>query len=121
MDILIRKHDLNLYKFDTRNKNVIKNLEVSDDFIDPIDLEMLKKKHKFDLQNYKQPVPKWMNLAWDAFRIVENHSKSMIFMMPEDARNEDFDEYRRKIDNHISLEIMRVPTCLPTLFFYRIS
>ena len=56
------------------------------------------------MQNYKQPVPKWMNLAWDAFRIVENHSKSMIFMMPEDAKHEEFEDYANKIDNPISLD-----------------
>ena len=49
-----------------------------------------------------------MNLAWDAFRIIDNHSKSMIFMMPEDAKHEEFEEYANKIDNPISLDNIRV-------------
>jgi len=63
------------------------------DYIDEIDLEMLKRKQKLDLQNYKQPLPKWMNIAWDAFRILDNHSKSMIFMMPDDPSNEEYQQY----------------------------
>lgn len=57
----------------------MKMIDQSDDFIDDVDIELLKRKQKLDLQYYKQPTPKWMNLAWDAFRIVDNHSKAMIF------------------------------------------
>ncbi len=34
-----------------------------------------------------------MNLAWDAFRILDNNSKNIIFMMPEDSSNEEYKEY----------------------------
>jgi hypothetical protein len=56
--ILIRRADLNLHKYDTRNKNLIKNLQNQTstggdtmtfshhipDYIDEIDLEMLRRK-----------------------------------------------------------------------------
>jgi len=60
------------------------------------------------MQNYKQPQPKWMNFAWDAFRIVDNHSKSMIFMMPDEPKNEEYHDYIRCVDKPISLETIRV-------------
>jgi hypothetical protein len=63
------------------------------DFLDAVDLEMLRRKQRLDLQNFKQPAPRWMNFAWDAFRIVDNHSKSMIFMMPDDPKNDEFKYY----------------------------
>ena len=44
LPVLIRKVDMNLNKYDTKNKNLFRNLENSDDYIDPIDLEMLRKK-----------------------------------------------------------------------------
>ena len=69
---------------------------------------MLKKKQKLDLQNYKQPTPKWMNFAWDGFRIVDNHSKSMIFQMPDDPKNEEYNEYVKVVEHPISLETIRV-------------
>ena len=78
------------------------------DYIDELDLEMLRRKQKLDMQNYKQPTPKWLNIAWDAFRIVDNHSKSMIFQMPDDPRNEDYREYQRVVDKPLSLEAIRV-------------
>ncbi|CDW76627.1 UNKNOWN [Stylonychia lemnae] len=105
--LLIRRHDLNLHKYDTRNKNLLKILEQSGDYIDEIDLDMLRKKQKLDMQNYKQPQPKWMNFAWDAFRIVDNHSKSMIFMMPDEPKNEEYLDYIKCVDKPISLETIR--------------
>ena len=79
------------------------------DFIDDLDLEMLRRKQKLDSQNYKQPVPKWMNVAWDAFRIVDNHSKSMIFQFPADDRtHEEYFEYLKKVEKPLSLETVRV-------------
>jgi len=42
--ILIRKQDLNLHKYDTRNKNLVKMLGQSEDFIDELDLELMKKR-----------------------------------------------------------------------------
>jgi hypothetical protein len=61
--ILIRIEDLNLHKYDTRNKNLIKMLQNQTstggdtmplshhipDYIDEIDLEMLRRKQKLDL------------------------------------------------------------------------
>ena len=49
-----------------------------------------------------------MNLAWDAFRILDNHSKSMIFMMPDDPKNEEYAAYMRAVSKPISLEAIRV-------------
>jgi len=80
------------------------------DYIDELDLEMLRRKQKLDLQNYKQPIPKWMNLAWDAFRILDNHSKSMIFMMPDDPKNEEYSAYMKAVSKPITLEAIRVIT-----------
>lgn len=49
--ILIRKQDMNLHKYDTRNKNLMKMLSgheqgygASLDYIDELDLEMLRRK-----------------------------------------------------------------------------
>lgn len=69
---------------------------------------MLRRKQRLDLQNYKQPIPKWMNVAWDAFRIVDNHSKSMIFQFPDDPKNEEHAEYMRLVTKPLSLETIRV-------------
>jgi hypothetical protein len=80
--ILIRKEGFNIHKFDTKNKNLPKLLETRDfisHYIDPIDKSMIHHKHRLDSSNYKQPVPKWYNIAWDGYRTVENHSKAMIF------------------------------------------
>ena len=41
--------------------------------------------------SYKQPLPKWMNAAWDAFRIADNHNKSIIFLLPDDPKQEEYD------------------------------
>jgi hypothetical protein len=49
-----------------------------------------------------------MNMAWDAFRILDNHSKSMIFMMPDDPKNEEYATYMRAVSKPISLEAIRV-------------
>lgn len=64
-----------------------------------------------------------MNFAWDAFRIVDNHSKSMIFMMPDEPRNEEYLDYIRKVEKPISLETIRVRyNCQYLKFiFYRIN
>ena len=49
-----------------------------------------------------------MNLAWDAFRIIDNHSKSMIFMMPDDPKNEEYATYIKAVTKPITLEAIRV-------------
>ena len=49
-----------------------------------------------------------MNAAWDAFRIVDNHSKSMIFQLPEDPKNEEYQDYIRTVQKPIGLEAIRV-------------
>lgn len=72
---------------------------------------MLRRKQKLDLQNYKQPIPKWMNIAWDAFRIVDNHSKSMIFQMPDDPKHEEYATYIGLVDRPLNLETVRVSRC----------
>lgn len=49
-----------------------------------------------------------MNFAWDAFRIVDNHSKSMIFMLPDDPKNEEYEDYIRSVEKPLSSETIRV-------------
>jgi len=49
-----------------------------------------------------------MNLAWDAFRIIENHSKSMIFMMPDDPKNEEYASYIKAVTKPINIDAIRV-------------
>lgn len=48
-----------------------------------------------------------MNLAWDAFRILDDHSKSMIFMMPDDPKNEEYASYMKVVSKTITLEAIR--------------
>jgi len=60
-----------------------------------------------------------MNVAWDAFRILDNHSKSMIFMMPEDPSNEEYHQYIKSVTKPISLEAIRV--ILSSLICFRTS
>lgn len=101
---MIRKQDLNIHKYDTRNKNLLKVLQQGDDFIDDIgkpqpllpifpsiDLDMIRRKQQIDLMSYKQPLPKWMNAAWDAFRIADNHNKSIIFLLPDEPKQDEYD------------------------------
>jgi len=45
-----------------------------------------------------------MNAAWDAFRIIDNHSKSMIFQLPEDPKNEEYSRYIKVVQRPISIE-----------------
>lgn len=81
--------------------------EQSDDFIDEADLKMLKLRQAVDSPNYKQQVPKWLHVSWDAFRLVENHTKSMIFSFPTDPRNSEFKEYQASVSNHVDLETIK--------------
>ncbi len=84
------------------------------EYIDDLDLELLRRKQKLDVQNYKQPVPKWMNVAWDGFRLVENHSKSMIFQFPDnDPKHEEYSAFIKAVDKPISLETIRVRVNMP--------
>ena len=41
---------MNIHRFDTKNKNLIKSLENSDDYIDEIDLNMIRRKQAIDLE-----------------------------------------------------------------------
>lgn len=77
-------------------------------FIDNMDLEMLKCKQTIDAQYYKQPLTKWMNTAWDSFRIVDNNTNNVIFMLPDDPLSPEFLEYASKVQNPtINLETIR--------------
>lgn len=49
-----------------------------------------------------------MNIAWDAFRVVDNHSKSMIFQMPDEPKKEEYEAYVKAVESPISLETIRV-------------
>ncbi len=60
-----------------------------------------------------------MNLAWDAFRIIDNHSKSMIFMMPDDPKNEEYSKYIKAVTKPITLEAIRVTLNILKLPFFR--
>jgi len=65
---------------------------------------MMLHKHKLDVNNYKQPIPKWYNVAWDAFRTVENHSKSMIFQFSIDVGTKEYKEYKKIVKTPIDLD-----------------
>ncbi len=58
-----------------------------------------------------------MNLAWDAFRIIENHSKSMIFMMPDDPKNEEYATYIKAVTKPINIDAIRVTSHLTHKIF----
>lgn len=81
--ILIRKNDFKIYKFEGRSKSLDRWLAQQSTadglYLDPIDAEMLIQRHEAATQSNSSQSPKWLNLCWDAFRIVDNHSKSHIF------------------------------------------
>ena len=64
----------------------------SGNYIDTIDQKILDCKSKIDPIYYKQ-LPKWMNLAWDSFRIVDDNSNNVIFMLPDDPNSSVFIEF----------------------------
>ena len=77
-------------------------------YIDPVDVQMLNCKNRIDLSYYKQPLTKWMNTAWDSFRIVDNNTNNVIFMLPDDPLSSEFQEYAAKVSNPtINLETIR--------------
>jgi hypothetical protein len=49
-----------------------------------------------------------MNIAWDSFRIVDNNTNNVIFMLPDDPCSPEYGEYSKKVDNPtINLETIR--------------
>jgi len=49
-----------------------------------------------------------MNIAWDSFRIVDNNSNNVIFMLPDDPCSDEFLDFSRKVHNPtINLETIR--------------
>jgi hypothetical protein len=49
-----------------------------------------------------------MNIAWDSFRIVDNNTNNVIFMLPDDPCSPEYGEYAKKVDNPtINLETIR--------------
>lgn len=49
-----------------------------------------------------------MNIAWDSFRIVDNNTYCVIFMLPDDPCSSEFQEYADKVSNPtINLETIR--------------
>lgn len=48
-------------------------------WIDPSDLQMLQRKFEVDQQYFKSPLKRWMSIAWDSFRVIDNNSCSVIF------------------------------------------
>ena len=49
-----------------------------------------------------------MNIAWDSFRIVDNNTNNVIFMLPDDPCSQEFQDYADKVDNPtINLETIR--------------
>jgi hypothetical protein len=53
-------------------------------------------------------LPKWMNIAYDIYNTVFNHSKSVIFHKPVDTEALDCPDYYKVIRNPIDLETMKV-------------
>ena len=77
--VLIRMDDYKIYKFESRQKSQPRNTPQTTMYLDPIDAEMLTLRHEAATHLNSSHSPKWLNLCWDAFRIVDNHSKSHIF------------------------------------------
>lgn len=49
-----------------------------------------------------------MNLAWDSFRIIDNNSNNVIFMLPDDPTSAEYCDYSLKVSNPaINLETIR--------------
>ena len=49
-----------------------------------------------------------MTIAWDGFRIVDNNTHSVIFMLPDDPCTEDYQDYALKVENPtINLDILQ--------------
>lgn len=49
-----------------------------------------------------------MNIAWDSFRIVDNNTNNVIFMLPDDPCSPEFKIYAEKVNNPtINLETIR--------------
>ena len=49
-----------------------------------------------------------MNIAWDSFRIVDNNTNNVIFMLPDDPCSQEFRVYAEKVQNPtINLETIR--------------
>lgn len=49
-----------------------------------------------------------MNTAWDSFRVVDNNTNNVIFMLPDDPLSPEFLEYASKVSNPtINLETIR--------------
>jgi hypothetical protein len=76
--------------------------------MDPIDIKILTLKQKIDQVYYKQTLPRWMTIAWDGFRIVDNNTHSVIFMLPDDPCTEDYQDYALNVENPtINLETIK--------------
>jgi hypothetical protein len=49
-----------------------------------------------------------MNIAWDSFRIVDNNTNNVIFMLPDEPCSPEFREYASKVKNPtINLQTIR--------------
>jgi hypothetical protein len=49
-----------------------------------------------------------MNIAWDSFRIVDNNTNNVIFMLPDDPCTPEYADYALKVSNPtINLETIR--------------
>lgn len=68
-----------MYRFTNLQKQTERS-SIENMYLDPLDAEMIQKKiDEINGQPTQQQNLKWLNLCWDAFRIVDNHSKSHIF------------------------------------------
>lgn len=77
-------------------------------YIDPMDLALLDRKQRIDQLYFKQTISRWMNIAWDSFRIVDNNTNNVIFMLPDDPCSSEFREYAAKVKNPtINLQTIR--------------
>ena len=47
-------------------------------------MQLLEQKFQIDKEYFKEPLPKWMGIAWDAFRLIENNASSVIFQLLHD-------------------------------------
>ena len=78
-------------------------------WIDPSDLQMLQRKFEIDQQYFKNALKRWMSIAWDSFRVIDDNSCSVIFTQcdenPESAERQRYDAAVQ--DSSVTLENIR--------------
>ena len=78
--------------------------------MDPYDIRSIQsynESQKYE-SHLRQTQPKFINLAWDIYNIVYNHSKSLIFHKAVDTEAMECPDYYEVIPYPMDLETMKV-------------